>query len=171
MSEETSFLFAEYAHPVVPRGKIRRGRVLLILLYLTVSAAYALFFISVSIPHVIAILPLLLWILVHYTWGLVSFEYFVRVESGVVSFGKLLGKKEKVLFTCRAKDLTCVKKMSREVLAAYAPSKTLDFRSDPLAHTSHFAILSAHHETVAILFEATDAVLTAMRYYNKSVER
>ena len=171
MSEENSFLFAEYAHPVVPHGKIRRDRMLLILLYFAAAAAYALFFISVSIPHLIAILPLLLWILVHYTWGNVSFEYFVRIESGAVSFGKLWGKKQKVLFSCLAKDLCFVKKKSAASSDELKAARTLDFRYDPTAQDCYAAVCCVKHETVAILFDATDAVLAAMRYYNKSVER
>lgn len=171
MSEENSFLFAEYAHPVVSRGRIKRVRILLILLYFATAAAYALFFISISIPHLIAILPLLLWILVHYTWGSVSFEYFVRVESGTVSFGKLRGKKQRVLFSCRAKDFRFVKKKSAASPDDLTAARTLDFRYDPTTQDCYFAVTSVKHEPVAILFHATDAVLTAMRYYNKSVER
>lgn len=171
MSEENSFLFAEYAHPVANKGKIRRGRALFILLYIFAAAAYAGFFVSVKIPHLIAILPLLLWILVHYTWGNVSFEYFTRVDSGALFFGKMRGKKQKVLFSCRVKELAFVKKKSAVSPDTYQGVRLLDFRYDPSAEDCYAARTTVDQEAVVILFDATDAVLTAMRYYNKSVER
>ena len=170
MSEENSFLFAEYAHPVLSKGKIKRNRLFLLLLYVIVGIAYVSFFAAVKIPQVIAILPLLLWILVHYTWRLVSFEYFVRVESGTVSFGKLRGKKQSVSFTCQAKELICVKKKSLLSKDALREATLLDFRYDPAADC-YAALLTREERSVVILFAATDAVLTAMRYYNKGVEK
>ncbi len=171
MSEENSFQFAEYAHPIANKGKNRRRRILFVLLYVFASAAYAGFFVSVKIPHLIAILPLLLWILVHYTWGSVSFEYFTRVDSGTLSIGKLRGKKQRVLFSCRVKELSFVKKKSAVLPDTYQGAKLLDFRYDPSAEDCYAALTTVDQEAVVILFDATDAVLTAMRYYNKSVER
>ena len=44
MSEESSLYFAECAHPVSKRGKMRGRRTLLILAYVLFAVAYAVFF-------------------------------------------------------------------------------------------------------------------------------
>ena len=171
MSEEHSFLFAEYARPVTKKGKYGRYRLLLVLAYVLFALAYAGFFVAVKIPQTIAVLPVFLWILVFFTWGLVSFEYSVKVDSGVLSFCKLRGKKEKVLLSLRAKELLLVAAYTQEGLCAHSPSKILDARSDPYTDGGYFAVWKKDGETVAVLFEGTERVIAALRYYNKEAVR
>ena len=171
MSEEHSFLFAEYARPVTKKGKYGRYRLLLVLAYVAFALTYAGFFVAVKIPQTIAVLPVFVWILVFFTWGLVSFEYRVKVDSGVLSFGKLRGKKEKVLLDVRVKELLAVEVNTTENLRAYTPSQILDVRSDPYAEGGYLAVLTKKGETVAVLFEGTERVIAALRYYNKEAVR
>ena len=171
MSEENSFLFAEYARPVTKKGKYRKYRLLLVLAYVVFAFAYAGFFVSVNIPQVIAVLPLFVWMLVFFTWGLVSFEYRVKVDTGVLSFGKLRDKKEKVLLTVKVKELATVEAYTPEALRAHSPDKTLDVRSDPYAAGGYFAVFGEGETTVAVLFEASEHLLSALRYYNKEALR
>ena len=171
MSEEQSFLFAEYARPITKKGRYRSYRFLLVLAYVVFAVVYAGFFVSVRIPQVIAVLPLFLWILVFFTWGLVSFEYRVKVDTGVLSFGKLRGKKEKVLLTVRVKDLIALETYTLHGVKAHAPAKILDARSDPYANDGYFVVFKEGEKTCAVLFEATERVIAALRYYNKEAVR
>ena len=171
MSEETSFQFAEYAKPVAKLGKNRRMRFLLISLYVAFAAAYALTFISLTMPQVIAVLPIFVWMLVFFTWGVVSYECCVRVSSGDITFLKLRGKKEKKLLSFSAKEILCAlpydEKGKREIEQKNFTS-TLDFRADP--RCDGYAILvNKDGATLLVRFEATIAVMNAMRYYNKAV--
>ncbi len=170
MSEENSFLFAEYAKPVSRKGRFRLYRLLLILAYTVFATAYVFFFVFVHIPHLIAILPLLVWILVFFTWGAVSFEYRVKVESGLLTFGKLRNKKEKILYTVKVKDLCCVDVYTAEALSSHSPTRMLDCRSEPET-TAYFIVYKTEKESVTVLFEATDSILSALRYYNKDAVR
>lgn len=171
MSEENSFQFAEYAKPVAKVGKNRRARLLLILLYVTFATAYALTFISLTMPQVIAILPIFVWMLVFFTWGTVSYECCVRVSSGDVIFLKLRGKKEKKLLSFSAKEIVCAlpydEKGKREI-EQHTIASVLDFRADPRCD-GYALLLHKNGADLLIRFEATIAVMNAMRYYNKAV--
>lgn len=171
MSGENSFLFAEYARPVTRKGKYGKYRLLLVLSYVLFAALYIGFFVAVKIPQVIAVLPAFVWILVFFTWGLVSFEYRVKVDTGVLSFGKLREKKEKVLLFVAVKELITVEAYTTDAIKAYRPDKTLDVRSDSYAKEAYFAVFKKGNGTVAVLFEASDHLLAALRYYNKEAVR
>lgn len=171
MSEENSFLYAEYARPVTKKGKYRKYRLLLVLAYVVFAAAYAGFFVSVSIPQTIAVLPVFIWIFVFFTWGLVSFEYRVKVDTGVLSFGKLRDKKETVLLAVKVKELITVEPYTPDAVKAHFPTKTVDVRSDPYVEGGYFAVFKEGKDTIAVLFEASDHLLAALRYYNKEAVR
>ena len=171
MSEENSFLYAEYAKPITKKGKYGRLRLLLILSYVIVGAAYAAFFVSVHIPHFIAILPLLLWMLVYFTWGTVSFEIRVKTESGLLTIEKLCGKKAKVLYSVKIKELSTVEIYAPQRLTAIAPHLALDHRADPHSSASYLALHEKDGKKTVLLFEATDAVLKIIRYYNEEAIR
>ena len=171
MSEENSFLFAEYARPVTKKGKYGKYRLLLVLAYVLFATLYAGFFIAIKIPQVIAVLPIFVWIFVFFTWGFVNFEYYVKVDTGTLSFGKLRDKKEKLLLAVKVKELVTVEVYAPDALKAYSPQKTIDVRSDPYAKGSYFAVLEKDERTVAVLFEASDHLLAALRYYNKEAVR
>ena len=171
MTEENSFLFAEYAKPVAKRGKNKRLRLVLILCYLLFAAAYALLFVSINIPQVIALLPLFLWMLVYFTWGIVNYECCVRVASGKVTLLKLRGKKGKEIFSFDAKALAYAlpyQDEGKERVEKEAVTKTVDLRADP-TKDGYAAVLPTEEGSVLIRFECTHAVANAMRYYNKEV--
>ncbi len=171
MTEENSFLFAEYAKPVAKHGKNGRMRLFLVLCYILFALAYTLLFISINIPHVIAILPLFVWMLVYFTWGSVSYECCVRVASGRVSLLKLRGKKEKEILSFEARALRYALPYTQEAKARIAKetvTQTVDFRADPKKE-GYAAVLPTENGTVLLRFECTLPVVKAMYYYNKEV--
>ena len=171
MSEENSFLFAEYAKPKAKIGKNRQKRILLIIAYLLFAAGYALFFTAITLPQVIALLPLFVWMLVYFTWGAVSYECCVRVASGKVSLLKLRGKKEKELFSFEAKKLLYALPYNEEgkkKIAEACVTQTLDLRADE-KRDGYAALLPTDRGVMLLRFECSVAVATAMRYYNKNV--
>lgn len=171
MTEENSFLFAEYAKPVAKHGKNGRMRLFLILCYILFALAYTLLFISINIPHVIAILPLFVWMLVYFTWGSVSYECCVRVASGKVSLLKLRGKKEKEILSFEARALRYALPYTQEAKARIAKetvTQTKDFRADPKKE-GYAAILPLENGSALLRFECTLPVAKAMHYYNKEV--
>lgn len=171
MSEDNSFLFAEYAKPVAKQGKNRRTRILLVTCYILFAIGYAAFFALITLPQVIALLPLFVWMLVYFTWGIVNYECCVRVASGKVTFLKLRGKKEKELFSFAAKELLYALPMNeagRTRIKEEVFTQTIDFRADT-AKDGYAAVLVGERGLTLIRFECTIAVANAMRYYNKEI--
>lgn len=171
MSEENSFLFAEYAKPVSRHGKNKRIRTLLVFCYIIFAAAYTLLFVSIHVPQVIAILPLFLWMLVFFTWGIVNYECCIRVASGKVTLLKLRGKKEKEILSFDAKALLYAlpyNEAGKERIAKETIMQTVDLRADP-TKDGYAAVLSSNERLTLLRFECTVAVANAMRYYNKEV--
>lgn len=171
MTEENSFQFAEYAKPVTKHGKNGRMRLFLVLCYVLFAVTYVLLFIGINIPHVIAVLPIFIWMLVYFTWGTVSYECCVRVASGKVSFLKLRGKKEKEILSFDAKALRYALPYTQEAkerIARESITHTEDFRADP-KKDGYAAILPTESGTALLRFECTITVAKAMHYYNKDV--
>ena len=169
MTEETSFRFAEYAHPVANVGKNRRRRILLVLLYVFSAILYAGGAIAVTIPHLIAVLPLLLWMLVYFTWGTVSYECCVRVASGEVHFLKLRGKREELLLSLRAMDIVWARPNDgRKANAVTGEHRVRDFRSDT-RKGGYAALVKTDGKATLLLFDCTVAIASALRYYNEAV--
>ena len=99
MSEENAFRFAEFAHPVAVKGKVRRNRILLLTVLALASLAYVLLTtVAIKLPQLIALLPLFIWIVLMFTWRYVSYECATRVEDGTLSFARLFGM-DGVIFT------------------------------------------------------------------------
>ena len=169
---ENDFNFAEFARPIAPKGKNKKARSLLILLYVCFALFYiALFTAVIMIPQLIAILPLLLWMLVFFTWGKVSYECAVRVSAGTVTLLRLRGKKEECLISFTAKDA--------EVIAPYAEKYVengilteapvwIDHRSDADAIECYYAVIAHEGKKATVLFDASDKIIRALYYYNKN---
>lgn len=171
MTEENSFLFAEYARPVAKCGKNRRLRLLLILGYILFAVSYTLLFVSINLPHVIAVLPIFIWMLIYFTWGFVNYECCVRVASGKACLLKLRGKKEKLLLSFDVKDILYAlpyDEAAKERIAKERIVRTLDLRADPKM-TGYAAVLKTNGGLLLLRFECTLAVANAMHYYNKAV--
>ena len=171
MSEENSFLFAEYAKPKTHVGKNRKARILLISFYVLFAVCYTVLFSAITLPQVIALLPLFVWMLVYFTWGTVNYECCVRVASGKVRLLKLQGKKEKEFFSFEVKELLYAlpyNEMGKKKVAEEKISKTVDLRANELGD-GYAAVLRSDGEAILVRFECSMAVANAMHYYNKNV--
>lgn len=94
MNEFDSPNYAEFSYDVKSEGKIKTKRILAIIGYVLFVAAYFLVcYISRVIPA-FAISPLITWILVFFTWNLVSYDYYFEFKTGMLELGKITGGKK-----------------------------------------------------------------------------
>ncbi|MCI5960607.1 MAG: hypothetical protein MRZ26_02340, partial [Ruminococcus sp.] len=78
------FNSAEYVVTQAKEGKNLRTRRLLLLLYIVLGLGISGTLVALKLVPVVAIVPLLLWILVHFTWRKVNVEYkYVVAHSRV----------------------------------------------------------------------------------------
>ncbi len=175
MSAENDFYFAEFAKPVAKKGKNKRLRLLLVFAYFLFALLYVTAFtVLIMLPQVIALLPLLLWIAVYFTWGLVSYECAVRVSSGKLSFLKLRGKKEACLLSLAVKDASVIAPYAEEHLSFLrerGATIVLDHRSDPDTRLAYYALFEKEGKTCAVIFDAEEKVIHSLYYYNKNTVR
>jgi hypothetical protein len=94
MNENNEF---DYTITKKVEGKYRLIRFLMIAGYVLFGAVY---FIGLAIAHlypIMAFTPLLIWILVFFTWRYVSIEYRYETVSGGIKFYTVYGGKNKIL--------------------------------------------------------------------------
>jgi hypothetical protein len=104
-----SITFAEYSVAQKAEGKNLLLRILLISSYVLLSLGFFIFFTMVfKIVMLISILPLLIWILVFFTWRYVSYDYYFEFKSGTLEVGTIRGgakgRKKSVLHTIHVKE-------------------------------------------------------------------
>ena len=120
--------FAEYTVSRKGEGKNRVARVLLVCAYVLFALAYSFTFIAIKIPQVIAILPLLLWIFVFFTWRYVSYDICYRVEQGNFYVDKIIAKKRKSIFSLRVRDASEIAPLNREKALEHSLFDVTDLR-------------------------------------------
>ena len=107
----------EYAADQKIEGKYRLIRILTVCGYVLFAAVY---FFSVSIigfPHIIAVLPIFLWMLIFFTWKYTRPDYRYTIEHGDMTFMIIYGKKKKTQKAkCSFKASTAEAIAPREIL-------------------------------------------------------
>ena len=93
MNEYDSPNFAEFSYTRKSEGAYKAKRLLMIFAYgVFVGVFFGLVLITKLIP-VFALCPILLWILVFFTWRYVSYDYYYEFREGNLYLGKIMGTK------------------------------------------------------------------------------
>ena len=93
MNEYESSSYTEYVYDKRAEGKMRAVKYLLILGYVTFVVAYFLVcYLSRFIP-IFAVCPFFLWILIHFTWHIVSYDVYYTFEHGNMEIGRIKRRK------------------------------------------------------------------------------
>ena len=169
MNENNEF---DYTVAKKVEGKYRIYRILMVLLYVLFGSVY---FIGMAIAHlypIMAFTPLLVWILVFFTWRFVSIEYRYETVSGGIKFYNVYGgKKKKLILEMRIKEFEEISPIDPETKARIAETgfdKSYNFaRSENDDTDKYFASFKDKDGRHCILyFEATEQALKILRFYN-----
>ena len=169
MNENNEF---DYTVAKKPEGKYRLYRLLMIIGYVLFGLGY---FIGLAIAHlypIMAFTPLLVWILVFFTWRFVSIEYRYETVSGGIKFYTVYGgKKKKLAFDVRIKDFDEVSPLDSDAKARISGmsfDKSYNFaRSENDDTDKYFATFKDNEgKSCIVYFEATEQALKIMRFYN-----
>ena len=139
-------------------------------------SAYAVFAIgyfsatALTIPAVIAVLPLLLWMLVFFTYRYVKPEYKYKISEAYLYFYVVYGKKQREKLKLRIFDADFIIPLETaiEEIKAYNVKRT--YSAIPaLASTDSYIILFKNEkgEACAFMFKATAQALKCLHFYNK----
>ncbi len=167
------FRDCEYTLPMARKGRNRLFRSLLLWGYVLFSIGYCLLFtVAVMIPTVIAILPMLLYILIRATWKHVSYERQTAIRSGELLFAKVYGRHRRVILRFRASALLLATPYTEKYVylsERYDYQKTYDLRTGSEPSQAYIAVFQQDGVPCAVIFDATRALVRAIAYYNKRV--
>ena len=154
---------ADYAYRKKKEGVLLVKAVLLVLLY---SAFFGGFFLLCYLSRLVpffAVAPLLLWILVYFTWRYVSYDIYYTFESGTLTFYRQTGKKSRrattPLLTLRVQETEgAYDGRSPREERAEAKGKFYNFTSSKDASPTVLLRFCKGGRDAAVLFDVTPRV-------------
>ena len=87
MNEYDSPNYASFTYEKKNEGKVRLGKTLMICAYVLYLAAFFLVCYITRVIPVFALAPLTLWIIIFFTWKLVSFDCYFEFKAGMLELG------------------------------------------------------------------------------------
>lgn len=149
-------------------GKWLLYRIILILAYVIYVILYlALIIKSTILIPLGALIPVTLWILIHFTYRYTTPAYKYTMISGALSFYVIYGRKSKLRFTTRISDAKRLGPVSNFVknsgINCYS---ALPSRNTSDAYALHFSYEGCE---CVFLFVATPNTLKILKFYNPAL--
>lgn len=166
--ENSSANYAEFAVAKKPDGKLKMKKTLLIFFYAAFAVLYCtIFLVIVQMPALIAMLPLIVFIIYLCTWRFTNLEYIYIVYQGMIHIYQNNGfNKAKEVFTARVSENLGIVPFSDEYAETYAYcSEMLDFSAGRGTPDRYIAVFEKDGKKIAVLFTAATKLLTSLRYY------
>ncbi len=174
MAQEYAFQSEEYGHAVKVQGKVLLWRVLFFSAIVVFSAGYFVLFTAVvKMPQVIAVLPILIYLAFLFFWRKLSYDCVTKAESGALSFFRMNGKKGKLMFSCRIKDIVYLHADTpdnrRFIISEYGTLPIASYACGADVTERLLAVAKAEERLCAFVFDSTDKVDRVIRYYNSAL--
>ena len=172
LGDNAASTFVNYGVEKKKEGKYKLCRTLMLCAYVLFVIGFAGFFISMNILPIIALVPILTYILVLATWRYVSIEYEYYILDGEFKMLKVYGSKgQRELCRVRVSAMKNIAPYSGEYKALADSVKAIN-RIEAVSSMSaadiYFATFDKDGEEYAIFFEATEKTLKVLRYYNQN---
>ncbi len=169
MSVELSFGGAEYAKPVENKGKYKLRRVVFILSYLAFSGIYLYLTLGLTkMAPLIAVLPMLVYILYLATWRYCSFEWLIRINSGEVSICHLYNKKERKRLSFPARSVVSALPDTLENYKSLREGvRVRDLRTSPCEKEAYLILYEDKKGRTLVRVSVCRAVIVALARYSE----
>lgn len=172
LGDNAASTFVNYGVEKKKEGKYKLSRILVLCGYILFVVGFAGFFISKNILPIIAIVPVLTYILVLATWRFVSIEYEYCILDGEFRMIKLYGaKSQRELCSVRVSAMKAIVPYTGEYKAAadaVPSSRRIEAVSSMASPDIYYALFDEDGEEYAVFFEATEKTLKALKYYNSN---
>ena len=161
----------EYTVAQKSEGKWALYKRLMLSGYALFAALYFLIaYITRFIP-IVALLPLFLWILVHFTYKYVKLEYKYEILEAHLIFSKVFGGKSKEIIKIKicSADFILPLETAIDEIKEYSPKNT--YSAIPSSKSTDLYIMlykDENGENSAFMFKATSDALKALKFYNKN---
>lgn len=165
--------FVNYGVKKKVQGKYGLVRALMFIGYFVFVLGFAGALAAIPLYPIIALTPILTWILVLLTWRFVSVEYEYYIMDGVFELVKVYGSKNmRMLCRTRVSGMTLIAPYRDEYKAEVdkiPASHRIEGVSSMSASDIYCAVFENDGEKYAVFFEVTEKTLKALRYYNQAV--
>lgn len=161
--------YAEFSVKKEPRGRYRLIRLAVILGYAIILGGLCVL-LAIKFPMGIAILPIIGWMLVFFTWRYVSIDYKYIVDHATFTVTVVYGgKSERALVKFATKDLERVEPFESFEKGDTDSYTIIDARPSEDCVDAYAAVGRDHNGRATVLFfRATNGLIKALRFYNKA---
>lgn len=171
----------EFVVEQAKEGKWKLARLGMVGLYILYAIGVAGLIVALA-PALIplyALVPITLWIIIYFTWRLVSVEYEYSIMSGELTFSKIYGgRSRRAVMKMRLHDASLIAPLDGDVYSAkataYQPEKEFSAISSLKAPDIYFMLFeiedpkSGKKNRAIFYFEATAGALKTCRFYNQA---
>ncbi len=167
------FNTAEYVVTQAKEGKNLGKRRLLLLLYFVVGIGLSGTLIALKLVPVVAVVPILLWIMIHFTWRTVNVEYKYVIAHSRVTFSECFSSgNDKVTVDVPVSDFAYIGKLeaSAQKIGEYAPAKVYDYRGSIDKPNAAVGLLEIGGVKTQIMFIYDKRTASLFKLYNKNTE-
>lgn len=167
------FNSAEYVVTQAKEGKNRRLRVLLMTMYLVVIIGVVVILLALKLVPVVAVVPLLAWPMVHFTWRKVNVEYKYVIAHSRVTFSECFSSgSDKVTVDVPVADFEYIGRLedSEQKIRDFAPAKTFDYRGSVSKPNAAVGLLTQNGVKTQVLFIYDKRTASLFKLYNKNTE-
>ncbi len=161
---------AQFVVAKKPDKSIKASRIIFLLLYTIFVVGYCVLFLVITkIPYVLAILPILVWILYFFTWNRLWKESAFVVDKGYFYVYRVNGRNRATLAEkIHLADTDSIVPATEENLAGIDSSYVQkDYSTDPKCEDRYVMTYSSEGTKTAVYFVASQKLLTAMKYFAK----
>ena len=151
-------------------GGWRLFKIGMITLYVVYTLAYLAVVFKTVFYALGAILPLTLWILIHYTWRYVNPDYLYNIDSGVIKFTIIYGNKVKKLKVsvklCEAIEIAPMS-ACENLIRDLKPKKIYNALPCKNCENPYAIIFKNDAGDISVLYiPTTEQAVRALRFYN-----
>jgi hypothetical protein len=151
-------------------GKYLFYKISLVSLYVIYTLLYFLIIFVTRLIPLGALIPLTLWIIIYFTWKYTSPAYKYAINSGVLTFSVIYGKKEKKIFETRVSETLKIAKAESFDQAAKGYEKVYSAVPKKNENDTYGMLFKKNTKLYIFYFKATRDALKVLHYYNKNTE-
>ena len=158
MSEFDSPNYVEYVYDKKKEGKVKLQRNLMLALYIVFAAVLVVILCAIPLYPVIAVVPVLVYILVLCTWRLVCYDVYYEFREGRLELGKIKvskqGRRKNPKLSIHIKEAAEI--APYESASQIEGIKTVfDYSESPTSDKRIFIIFDKEGERCAAIIEGT----------------
>ncbi len=164
----------EYAAEQKSEGKWKLIRTLVLSSYILFVAVFFLVLYIIRLIPLFAITPIIVWMLVFFTWRYTKPDYRYFIERGTFSFYVCYGKKtkkKKTEFVISSAEAIAPVDCLKEKIQEFAPAKTYSAVPSVKSSDAYAALYKdAKGNKCVLYFIATERALKLLHFYNSSTK-